>query len=82
MVYSPGEVNSTVVVKELKDELTKRGMTLVEVPAARTIDVAPAAKSLVGKVDVIYTNTDNNVISTYESLVGIANQAKNPVDRR
>ncbi|MFT2797445.1 ABC transporter substrate-binding protein [Serratia sp. N21D137] len=79
MVYSPGEVNSTVVVKELKDELTKRGMTLVEVPAARTIDVAPAAKSLVGKVDVIYTNTDNNVISTYESLVGIANQAKIPL---
>ncbi|MDA5482170.1 ABC transporter substrate-binding protein [Yersinia intermedia] len=79
MVYSPGEVNSTVVVKELKDELTKRGMTLVEVPAARTVDVTPAAKSLVGKVDVIYTNTDNNVISTYESLVGVANQAKIPL---
>lgn len=79
MVFSPGEVNSTVVVKELKEELTKRGMTLVEVPAARTIDVAPAAKSLVGKVDVIYTNTDNNVISTYESLVGIANQATIPL---
>ncbi|WP_024911238.1 ABC transporter substrate-binding protein [Chania multitudinisentens] len=79
MVYSPGEVNSTVVVKELKDELTKRGMTLVEAPAPRTVDVTPAAKNLVGKVDVIYTNTDNNVISTYESLVNVANQAKIPL---
>lgn len=79
MVFSPGEVNSTVVVKELKEELAKRGMTLIEAPAARTVDVAPAAKSLVGKVDVIYTNTDNNVISTYESLVAVANQAKIPL---
>ncbi|RMD01176.1 ABC transporter substrate-binding protein [Aquitalea palustris] len=79
MVYSPGEVNSTIVAKELKAELAKRGMTLVEAPAARTVDVAPAAKSLIGKVDAIYTSTDNNVVSTYESLVAVANQAKLPL---
>lgn len=38
------------------------GMTLVEAAAARTVDVASAAQSLVGKVDVIYAPTDNNVI--------------------
>ncbi|WP_293766259.1 ABC transporter substrate-binding protein [uncultured Aquitalea sp.] len=79
MVFSPGEANSTVVVKEMKEELAKRGMTLVEAPAPRTVDVAPAAKSLVGKVDAIYTSTDNNVVSTYESLVAVANQAKIPL---
>ncbi|GHD75653.1 ABC transporter substrate-binding protein [Vogesella fluminis] len=79
MVYSPGEVNSVIVAKELKAELAKRGMTLVEAPAPRTVDVAPAAKSLIGKVDVIYTSTDNNVVSTYESLVGVAQQAKIPL---
>jgi len=79
MVYSPGEVNSVIVAKDLKAELAKRGMTLVEAPAARTVDVAPAAKSLIGKVDVIYTSTDNNVVSTYESLVGVAQQAKIPL---
>ena len=76
MVYSPGEVNSTIVAKELKAELAKRGMTLVEAAAARTVDVASAAKSLVGKVDVIYTSTDNNVVSTYESMVRVAADAK------
>lgn len=79
MVFSPGEVNSTIVVKELKAELAKRGMSLVEAPAPRTVDVAPAAKSLIGKVDAIYTSTDNNVVSTYESLVAVANQAKLPL---
>lgn len=79
MVYSPGEVNSTIVAKELKSELAKRGMTLVEAPAARTVDISTAAKSLVGKVDVIYTNTDNNVVSSYESLVGVAQQAQIPL---
>lgn len=79
MVYSPGEVNSTTVVKELKAELGKRGMTLVEAAAPRTVDVASAAKSLVGKADVIYTTTDNNVVSTYEALVAVARDAKLPL---
>ena len=79
MVYSPGEVNSVVVARELKAELAKRGMSLVEAPAPRTVDVAPAAKSLIGKVDAIYTSTDNNVVSTYESLVAVAQQAKLPL---
>ena len=79
MVYSPGEVNSVIVAKELKAALAKRGMTLVEAAAARTVDVAPAAKSLIGKVDVIYTSTDNNVVSAYEALVKVGQDAKIPL---
>ncbi|PRD81172.1 ABC transporter substrate-binding protein [Burkholderia multivorans] len=79
MVYNPGEANSVVVVKELKEILTKQGMTLKEAAAPRTVDIGPAAKSLIGKVDVIYTNTDNNVVSAYEALVKVANEAKIPL---
>lgn len=79
MVYSPGEVNSVSVAKELKAELQKRGLQLVEAAAPRTVDVAPAAKSLIGKVDVIYTSTDNNFVTTYESLVRVASDAKIPL---
>lgn len=78
-VYSPGEVNSTIVLKELKAELQKRGMTVVEAAAPRTVDIPSAAKSLVGKVDVIYTTTDNNVVSAYESMVRVAQEAKLPL---
>ena len=79
MVYNPGEANSVVVVKELKDLLAKQGMSLKEAAAPRTVDIGPAAKSLIGKVDVIYTNTDNNVVSAYESLVKVANESKIPL---
>ncbi|MBU9691488.1 ABC transporter substrate-binding protein [Burkholderia multivorans] len=79
MVYNPGEANSVVVVKELKAILAKQGMTLKEAAAPRTVDIGPAAKSLIGKVDVIYTNTDNNVVSAYEALVKVANEAKIPL---
>jgi putative ABC transport system substrate-binding protein len=41
--------------------------------------VGSAAKSLIGKVDVIYTNTDNNVVSAYEALVKVGNDAKIPL---
>ncbi|MCA8306209.1 ABC transporter substrate-binding protein [Burkholderia seminalis] len=79
MVYNPGEANSVVVVKALKEILAKQGMALKEAAAPRTVDIGPAAKSLVGKVDVIYTNTDNNVVSAYEALVKVANEAKIPL---
>ncbi|HEF5873874.1 TPA: ABC transporter substrate-binding protein [Burkholderia cenocepacia] len=79
MVYNPGEANSVVVVKALKEILAKQGMTLKEAAAPRTVDIGPAAKSLIGKVDVIYTNTDNNVVSAYEALVKVANEAKIPL---
>ncbi len=79
MVYNPGEANSVVVVKEMRDLLTQAGMTLVEATAARTVDVGAAARSLVGKVDVIYTNTDNNVVSAYEALVKVGTDAKVPL---
>ena len=79
MVYNPGEANSVVVVKRMRELLPKAGMTLVEASAARTVDVGAAARSLVGKVDAIYTNTDNNVVSAYESLVKVGDSAKIPL---
>lgn len=79
MVYNPGEANSVVVVKRLRELLPQSGMSLVEATAARTVDVGAAARSLVGKVDVIYTNTDNNVVSAYESLVKVGNSARIPL---
>ena len=79
MVYNPGEVNSVVVVERLKELLPAAGMTLVEAAAPRTVDVGSAARSLIGKVDLIYTNTDNNVVSAYEALVKVGGEARLPL---
>lgn len=79
MVYNPGEANSAVVVKRLQALLPQEGMELVEAAAPRSVDVGAAARSLIGKVDVIYTNTDNNVVSAYEALVKVGNEADIPL---
>ncbi|OOS07948.1 putative ABC transport system substrate-binding protein [Moraxella cuniculi DSM 21768] len=78
-VYSPGEVNSTVVLKNLKEKLAPLGIAVIEAPAQKSSDITQAANSLVGKVDVIYTSTDNNVINAYEALYQVAKQAKIPL---
>lgn len=78
-VYSPGEVNSTIILKNLKEKLTPLGINVHEAPAQRSTDIAMAARSLEGKVDMIYTSTDNNVVSAYESLYQVAKESKIPL---
>lgn len=79
MVYNPGEANSAVVVRQMRELLPGYGMTLAEVSAPRTVDVGAAARSLIGRADVIYTSTDNNVVSAYEALVKVGNDAQIPL---
>ena len=78
-VYSPGEVNSTIILKNLKEKLTPLVINVLEAPAQRSTDIAMAARSLEGKVDMIYTSTDNNVVSAYESLYQVAKESKIPL---
>lgn len=79
VVYSPGEANSVVLVDGLKKAAAAAGLTVVESAAARTVDVPSAAQSLVGKVDVFYAPTDNNVTSAFEGLAKVADQAHVPI---
>jgi putative tryptophan/tyrosine transport system substrate-binding protein len=78
-VYSPGEVNSTVVLKQLQTLLAKDGINVAAVPAQRTTDVPMATKSLQGKANLIYTALDNNVVSAYESMYKVAKDMKMPL---
>lgn len=78
-VYSPGEINSMVILKQLQNLLAGEDIKIIAVPAQRTADIPTAAKTLKGKVDLIYTTTDNNVVSAYESLVKVANENKIPL---
>lgn len=79
IVYNPGEANSVVVNTEFKKLLPEHGMELVEAAAPRTVDVGSATRSLDGKVDLIYTSLDNNVVSAYESMVRVADSLKIPL---
>ena len=78
-VYSPGEVNSTVVLKQLQDKVRPMGINVIAVSAQRSTDIPQAARSLQGKVDLIYTSLDNNVVSAYESLYQAAKEIHVPL---
>ncbi|WP_323841229.1 MULTISPECIES: ABC transporter substrate-binding protein [unclassified Moraxella] len=78
-VYSPGEANSVALKDRLNELLPKYGMTLVDIPANRSADVAAATRALDGRADLIYTSLDNNVASAMEAMVQVANELDLPI---
>lgn len=78
-VYSPGEVNSVIVLKQLQEKLKLMNINVVPAPAQRSTDIPQAARSLQGKVDLIYTSLDNNVVSAYEALYQAGKEIKVPL---
>ncbi|NSM10959.1 ABC transporter substrate-binding protein [Moraxella bovoculi] len=78
-VYSPGEANSVALKDQLIKILPKYGMSLVDIPANRSADVASATRALDGRADLIYTSLDNNVASAMEAMVQVANELDLPI---
>lgn len=79
VVYNPGETNANTTVRQLKELAPSKGFTVVEGPANDSNGVLPAARSLVGKADVLYVPTDNTVVSALESVVKVAIDGKMPL---
>ncbi|MBP2298398.1 ABC transporter substrate-binding protein [Azospirillum picis] len=79
VLYNPGEPNSIVLVKALKDEAGKAGLTVVEAAVQKSSDAQQAIRGLVGKADAVYIPLDNTVISALESVIAVGRQAKLPV---
>ncbi len=76
VVYNPSDAASVAVIREFQELVSKAGMLMVEVAAPRAIDVPAAARSLLGKVDVLHTFWDSNTQASYAGLVKVANDAK------
>ena len=62
-----------------RTEARKAGVSVRVAAAPKAGDVVAAARSLVGKVDAIYIPTDNTVISAFEAVVKVGNEASIPV---
>ncbi|MEM6462027.1 MAG: ABC transporter substrate-binding protein [Pseudomonadota bacterium] len=79
VIYNGGEANSVAQVEVVKEEAEKAGLAVVEATATQTSGVLDAARSLVGKIDVIYIPTDSTVVSAIESVVRVGADADVPV---
>lgn len=79
-IYNPGEANSVATIKKIRDYLVEKpGFELVSAAATKTSEVLGAARSLVGKVDVLYITLDNTVVSALEAVVQVGIQNRLPV---
>ena len=79
MLYSSSEENSRFQVNLAKEACDKIGLSYVDATVSNTNEIQQVVQSLVGKVDVIYTPTDNMVASCMATVSMVANEAKIPV---
>ena len=78
-IYNSGETNSSAAVDKAKVYCDANGIKYTEVTIANSGDLLQAAKSLIGKVDAIFTPTDNTVASAMTVLSAEAISEKIPV---
>ena len=76
--FNPSEPNSVSSMVQIKKALQERNIPLITVPVFSTNDVFPAAISLVGRVDAIFTGGDFTVANAIEAVVQACKKEKIP----
>ncbi|MCQ2240265.1 ABC transporter substrate-binding protein [Treponema sp.] len=79
MLYCSSEENSRFQINLAKAECDKQGLSYVDATVSNTNEVQQVVQSLVGKVDAIYTPTDNMIASTMATVSLVTTPAKLPV---
>ncbi len=79
IIYNTSEQNSQVLVQMAKEEAKKHDLVVVEAGITSINEMTPALDSLLLKVDVLYTPTDNLVVSATPLVVKKANDMDVPV---
>lgn len=74
-IYNTGEVNSLAAIEKAKEYLDGKSINYVEATITNSSELLQAAQSLVGKVDAIFTPTDNTVASAMPVLAAEAANA-------
>lgn len=75
LLYSNSEINSQTPIAQVKEYLDAKGIAYLEKTGNTTDEVISAASSLVGRVDAVFTPTDNVVMATEAAVAEILNEA-------
>ena len=78
LLYSNSEANSTTPIAEAKAYLEEKGIAYLEKTGNTTDEIVTAASSLVGRVDAVFTPTDNVVMAAEGAVAEILNGAGIP----
>jgi len=68
LLYSTSEINSEAPIAEAKAYLEEKGIAYLEKTGTTSPEITEAAASLVGRVDAVFTPTDNVVMAAEASV--------------
>ena len=78
LLFSNSEDNSVTPIAEAKKYLDEKGIAYLEKTGNTTDEIVAAAASLVGRVDAVFTPTDNRVMDAEVVVAEILNEAGIP----
>ncbi len=78
LLYSNSEINSQAPIAEAKAYLDAKGIAYVEKTGNNANEVIAAASDLVGRVDAVFTPTDNTIMASEAAVAEILNEAGIP----
>ena len=78
LLYSNSEINSEAPIAEAKAYLDAKGIAYIEKTGNTANEVIAAASDLVGRVDAVFTPTDNVVMATEAAVAELLNEAGIP----
>jgi putative ABC transport system substrate-binding protein len=79
IIANPSEQNSASQVDAIKNVAAREGSNVVVVPVSNSSEVAPAAQSLNGRVDVVFNTQDNTTGAAFDAAAKILYDASIPV---
>lgn len=79
MLYCSSEANSEFQVGLAKAELETKGIESVDFTVTNANEIQQVMQSMAGKVDAIYTPTDNMIANAMVTVSMVANQLKIPI---
>ena len=78
LLYSNSEINSEAPIRDAKAYLDARGIAYIEKTGNTASEVIAAASDLVGRVDAVFTPTDNVIMASEAAVVELLNEAGIP----
>ena len=78
LLYSTSEINSEAPIAQAKEYLDAKGIAYIEKTGTTSGEITEAAASLVGRVDAVFTPTDNAVMAAEASVAELLNNAGTP----
>ena len=78
LLYSNSEANSVTPIREAKEYLDSKGIAYLAKTGNTTDEILTAASAMVGRVQAVFTPTDNVVMAAASAVAEILNEAGIP----